>query len=263
MADIKLSKNPTPDPARPEVGKPFKLTAEVTRDPSGPVWVWWSKDDVVVDGTRSGHQNPTGAIEVPLAITAFAETDYGTYKVCAAASDSTTSLDLGDQAAVKVEKSAPPADTGKDELRELVWDKDFAANTGMFVGLALLAFGALCAIGFVRSIDAAVAGTGFTSVVVFTGLFLGIVAVVVGGWLLVLEMRGRANIDPDAGKGVGVEVVAEGASKILGKLGEMRGPLALLSAGLLLFGGTAWLAYASDDDSPSQPPPAGSSVQPD
>jgi len=267
MPGIEMSKNPTPEPANPEIGKPFKLTAEVTRDPAGHISVWWTKDDAPVEGTKKTEVSPTGPVEVTLDISAFADTDYGVYKVAAAESDTTTSIDLGDQAAIEVAKPvpdpAPAGDAAKEELRDLVWDKNFAAATGTFVGLGLLLFGVLCSIGFVRSIAGAVDGTGFASVVLFTGLFLGIAAVMVGGWLIGLEMRGRAPIDADApagdpvseDKGI-VTDAADGASKVLSVIGRMTGPVALLAVGLLIFAGTAWLAFASDDANRPQPPAA-------
>jgi hypothetical protein len=160
-----------------------------------------------------------------------------------------------------VPEDPKPDENGEDEdegasvaeLRDLVWDADFAGATGAVAAIVVLGVGIFCAIAASRFVGDDATADDVASLVTIVGLFVGAVMIVTGAWILALEMRGRAPHDVKAPRPA--RAIAEGLGKdeieavtgLVRAVGGLRGAFALVVVGALLIGGMALLADRTSD----------------
>jgi hypothetical protein len=262
MAAIEIVSDLVLEPASPALDAAFKISGRVKRSAdAGPVHAWFEKDGTPIETSREDVDSRAKdePIDVKVQIDTLKSSDAGTYVLCASETRDGMKIDLGSSATRKVSLDAPesPAAAGPVELRDLVWDKHFAQNTGMFAGIVFFAVATLSVIGFVAALRHGLAGNDITTALAFLMALVGGVAVIAGTWLVALEMRGRAPVEAGAdeapvAKGFGAEEI-KATSELVKSIGSLRGPIALLVVGGLLLGGAATLAAFTIDDAPSSP----------
>lgn len=266
--DVELVNQPTTDPAEAVAGAKVTITARIKATKAGQLKAGFrrgseesgpeinqavSADEVVVV-VREVQAGPstTGTYDL------WAELD----GVPASFARASAELALPDQP----ETPDPPDDPAAVDLRGLVWDPQFAANTGT-VGLLVLA--GVTAVSIVASsflIHRKMTPEDVAGVVGFLGVIIAATAIVGGTWIVAMEFRGRASESKDAGgerpavttKGAMTQAALESFGKILEGFAKLRSPIAVLAAGAVVFVAAAMLAGAgvnNEDPPPTSPPP--------
>lgn len=83
------------------------------------------------------------------------------------------------------------------DLRGLVWDPQFAANTGIVGLLVVAGVSAVAIIASMFLIDKKMTAGDIAGVAALLGVIIAVTAVVGGTWIVAMEFRGRANVSKE------------------------------------------------------------------
>lgn len=259
MATVKVIKPPSASPAQPPLDSEVTIAAKIARESgSGTITAGYAKGDTDLPADLAAADAKVGeSHDVTHTIKPFASKDAGKYKLWI--KDGDMVIAVGDTDVVELkDPAAEPADEPPEvELRDLVWDPNFAANTGALVAIIILAVATLSAIAAAKVISSDPSPTDVKAFVVYIGLLAGFAAVATGAWVVVLEARGRApHSSTDASgtpKGLTKEQI-EAATGFVKAFGKLRASFAALVAGVILIITMAFLAGKDVNQTGTTPP---------
>jgi hypothetical protein len=267
MASVKVVKPPSANPAQPPLDVAVTITAKIARESgSGTITAGYTFGGKDLPAVLTQADAAIGtSLDVTQPIEKFASANAGKYKLwikdgdTAVEVDATNVVELKDPAAKPATPAEPPAEV---ELRDLVWDPNFAANTGWVVGVIVLAVATLCAIAAAKVISSDPSPADVKAFVVYLGALAGFAAIAVGAWIALLELRGRApKSTADAAelesKGFTKEQI-EAATGFVTAWGKLRSSFAVLLAGVALIITIAILA--GNDVKPPTTPTTGTTT---